>query len=158
MSWTTKSLWVSGLSLSLFAFGAQAQDEPTMVILPEEAADQADVTQDIVLPDEAAEGIATAEANRGAGDANAADGAAEAQANAADGLAEAQANAAEAAQQGLQTAMDAVEGAREELGRANIPQDLPAEVPTDLPAVPGDTLPEDVDLPTPPVPATPAGG
>ncbi len=139
MSWTKRSLLLSGLSLSLFAFGAQAQDE-TLVILPEEAADQADVTQDIVLPDEAAEGIATAEAN---GDAAAA--------NAADGLAEAQANAAEAAQQGLETARDAVEGARGDLGRANMPEDLPDQVPTDLPAVPGDNLPEDLELPTPPV-------
>ena len=145
MSWTKKSLFLSGLSLSLFAFGAQAQDE-TLVILPEDAADQADVTQDIVLPDEAAEGIATAEANnRGA-----------AEANAAEGLAEAQENAADAAEQGLQTAMDAVEGARGDLGRANIPEDLPDGVPTELPAVPGDTLPEDIELPTPPV-SNPAG-
>lgn len=145
MSWTKRSLLLSGLSLSLFAFGAQAQDEPTIVILPEEAADQADVTQDIVLPDEAAEGIATAEANRDA-----------AETNAAEGLTEAQANAADAAEDGLNTAIDAVEGARGDLGRANIPEDLPEQVPTELPAVPGDavpgdTVPEDIDVPAPPV-------
>ncbi len=141
MSWTKRSLLLCGVSLSLFAFGAQAQDEPTMVILPEDAADQADaVTQDIVLPEEAGEGMDTAEAN-----------ASEAEANAAEGLAEAQANAAEAAEQGLKTAMDAVEGARGDLGRASIPEDLPEQAPSELPAVPGDTSAGELELPTIPV-------
>ncbi|NIW24572.1 MAG: hypothetical protein GWN29_08395, partial [Gammaproteobacteria bacterium] len=64
MDWTYKKLSLCGLSLALFALGAQAQ--PTMVILPDPAADQARmVTEDIELPDEAADGMATAEANRG---------------------------------------------------------------------------------------------
>lgn len=136
-------------SLSLFALAIHAQDEPTMVILPDAAADQAEaVTAGIVLPDEAADGLATAEANRG-----------DASANAADGLAEAQANAAEAAADGLAKAIDAVEGARGDLGRANMPDGLPEQVPADLPAVPDDAVPGDVDLPSPPAPpAPPIGG
>jgi hypothetical protein len=152
MNWTGRLLVLS--SLGLLAFGAQAQTEPTIVILPEDAADQADlVTADIVLPDAAAEGMATAAASRG-GDGAAGDGAD----NAADGLAEAQANAAEAAADGLQTALDAAEGARGDIGRANMPDGLPEQVPTDLPAVPDDTVPGDVDLPTPPAPPTPPIG
>ncbi len=147
MNWTQKSFWLCGLSLALFTFGAQAQEQ-TMLILPDAAADQAhDVTQDLVLPDEAAEGMATAEANR----ANAADAA-------ADGLAEAQANAASAAEEGLETAIRAVEGARGDLGRAHIPDGLPDQVPGDLPAGPDGILPDGTDLPIPPAPPTPPMG
>jgi hypothetical protein len=147
MKWTQGLFSFSALSLSLLAFGVQAQ-EPTMVILPEDAADQAKImTEDVVLPDEAADGMATADASRG----DAADAA-------ADGLAEAQGNANEAAEEGLQTASDAVEGARGDLGRANLPESLPDGVPEELPAVPDDTVPEGTDLPTPPAPPTPPIG
>lgn len=135
-------------SLSLLAFGTQAQEE-TIVILPDEAADEArDVTENIVLPEEAAEGLLIAEANRG----DAAENAGEAAENALEALAEAQDNAADVAQDGLQTAIDAVEGARGDIGRDNIPDDLPDGVPTDLPAVPPVDLPGDVDLPDVPAP------
>ena len=149
MSISQKLLLLAGLSLSLFASGANAQDEPTMVVLPDAAAEHAGaVTAGIVLPDEAAPGLATAEPSR-----------AEPGANAADGLAEAQQNAAAAAMHGLETAIDAVEGARGDIGRANMPDGLPEQVPTDIPAVPEDVLPGDVDLPTPPAPPTsPIGG
>jgi hypothetical protein len=134
-------------SLSLLAFGAQAQEE-TIVVLPDEAAGTArSLTENIVWPDEAAGGREIAEANR----ADAGENAAEAAENALVALAEAQANAADAAQDGLQTAIDAVEGARGDLGRGNIPEDLPDGAPTDVPAVPDDVLPDNVDLPEPPV-------
>lgn len=136
--------------LALLAFGAQAQEE-TIVILPDEAADEArDVTESIVLPEEAADGLRTAEASG----SDAAENAGDAAENALEALTEAQENAADAAQDGLQTAIDAVEGARGDLGRQNRPDDLPDNVPTDVPAVPDD-LPGDVDLPD--VPAPPFG-
>jgi hypothetical protein len=151
MSLKHRLLLLCSLSLALFAFGAQAQDdEPTMVILPDAAADQAKtVTENIVLPDAAAEGQATAQANRGGPETD--DG------NGLTGLDQAATHAAEAAEQGLQTARDAVEGARGDLGRAHMPDSLPDQVPADVPAVPGD-FPGHVDPPSPPGPPTPPAG
>ena len=151
MNWTQRFLALSGLSLALFALGTQAQDEPTMVILPDAAAAQAEmVLQDIVLPDEAVEGMAIAAANRDEAGSNA--GAA--REAALEALAEAQANAADAADQGLQTAMDAVQGARGDLGRANIPENLPPQMPNNVPPGPGGNPPTP---PVPPVPPVPPG-
>lgn len=148
MTFSQRWFLLFGLSLLLSAFAALAQDESTMLILPADAAGKAEeVTAGIVLPGEAADGMDTAEANHG-----------ETEANATDGLTEAQANAAAAAAEGLKTAMEAAEGARGDLGRANIPDGLPEQVPADLPAVPGDTLPGDVELPTPPAPPEPPIG
>lgn len=133
--------------LSLLAFGVQAQEE-TIVVLPDEAADEArSVTENIALPAEAVAGLETADANR----AEAGENAAEAAENALVALAEAQVNAADAAQDGLQTAIDAVEGARGDLGRGNMPEGLPDGPPADVPAVPDDVLPGNVDLPEPPI-------
>jgi hypothetical protein len=140
---------IAGIGIALAAVGAQAQAESTMVILPDAAADSAvAVTQYVELPEAASGGQETARGNR--------DGEGENGAEAA--LAEAQANAADAADYGLQTAMDAIQGNREELGRRGrpedlpIPQELPDQVPDEIPAGPDGGLPEGNDLPTPPTP------